>query len=269
MIEASREVFWGIPQLLRTLFYFAAVLAFAIFLIGSWFKVSVWLKGRDDPFDNVYQKSVFGLIMMSLRYFFSRDCLLAQRVMARSKPRGIMLIFVYWGFIILFIGTLMVAVDYDLGLDILKGRFYLYFSLVLDIAGGLAFISLLFYIFRRYLFFSNEVVSSWDDAVVLILLFMIVLSGFCIEGIRFARFNPPLMDWSPIGAMFSLFFKTVTDDHSSLQLLYRIFWVFHGLCAFTFIAYIPFSKQFHMFASQITTMEASMRETNLKGFVHE
>ncbi len=269
ILDATREVFWNIPQLLKTVFYAAAALSIIIFLAGSWFRISVWQRGRDDPSDHISNKTVFGLIGMSLRYFFSKDCLLASRVMERSKPRGVMLIFVYWGFIILFIGTLIVAFDYDFGLNLLKGKLYLYFSLILDIAGGLALISLLFYILRRYMFSKHAVVSNWDDAVVLILMFLVVLSGFCIEGLRLARFDPPLMDWSPIGAIFSLFFSEFAKELSTLRILYRILWIFHSLSALTLIAYIPFSKQFHMFAAQITTLEASMRKKALKEVVHE
>lgn len=268
MLEASREVFGDIPQIIRTAFYIAAILTVVIFTAGSWFKVSIWLRGKDDPSDLVSGKSAFWFIRNSLLYFFSKDCLFARRVMDKSKLRGVMLIFVYWGFIVLFIGTLIVAVDYDLGLNILRGEFYLYYSFVLDVAGGLALISLFFYILRRYVFSRNAVVSSWDDAFVLVLMFLIVLSGFCLEGVRLTRFNPPIMDWSPVGAAFSLFFKSIIPEHSSLKFLYRIFWIFHALSAFAFIAYIPFSKQFHMFAAQITTMEASGRKSNLREVIH-
>ncbi|GAB4423111.1 MAG: hypothetical protein OHK0032_18320 [Thermodesulfovibrionales bacterium] len=268
MLEASREVFGDIPLSLRSIFYAAALIAVAIFFIGSWFKVSIWLRGRYDPSDCLSKKSASGLIKTSLLYIFSVDCLIARRVMQKSKLRGIMLIFVYWGFIILFMGTLIVAVDYDLGLNILKGKFYLYFSLILDITGGLALISLSFYILRRYVFSRHSVVSGWDDAIVLTLMFLVVFSGFCIEGIRLARLNPPFMDWSPVGAIFSLIFTTFMGG-ISFPLLYRVFWMFHAISAFTFIAFIPFSKQFHMFAAQITTLEASKRRTDLWGIVHE
>lgn len=268
MTEASREVFGNIPSLVRVLFYSAAAVSIAFFVIGSWLKVSVWIKGRDDPFDSV-SKSFFGLARTSFLYFFSRDCLLAKRVMERSRLRGLMLIFVYWGFIILFIGTVIVAIDYDLGLHVLKGGFYLVYSFVLDVAGWLALISLLFYILRRYVFLRHAVVSSWDDAVVLVLMFLIVLSGFCVEGVRLARFNPPSMDWSPAGAVFASAFARLVPGQAALDMLHRVFWIFHALAAFLFIGYIPFSKQFHMFATQIITREAEKRKSRLWEIVHE
>lgn len=268
MVEASREVFWEIPSVLRVMFYIAAAVSLLSFAAGSWFKVKIWLKGKDDPMDQVSRQGALGLIWMSVRYLFSGDCLLARRVFAKNALRGVMLIFVYWGFVILFVGTLIVAVDYDLGLKILRGPFYLWYSLVLDIAGGLALLSLSFYLLRRYVFSRKAVVSSWDDAFVLVLMFLIVLSGFSIEGIRLARLAPPGMDWSPVGAAFAALFRLLAGDGDALRPLYISIWLLHGLSVFTFIAYLPFSKQFHMFAAQITTMEATTRKSGLKEVVH-
>lgn len=268
MVEASREVFGDIPGFVRVIFYICAAGAVFMFVFGAWLKASIWLRGTDDSFEYVSKKSIFGLMKLSIVYLFSKECLFAKRVMAKSRLRAVMLMFVYWAFIILFIGTVIVALDYDLHLNILRGQFYLYYSLMLDIAGGLALISLFFYILRRYVFSRNRVVSSWDDAFVLNLMFVIVLSGFCIEGTRLARFSPPMMDWSPVGAFFSTIIGSLVREPEPLKALYRFFWVFHALSAFTFIGYLPFSKQFHMFTAQITTLEASKRKENLWEVIH-
>ncbi len=269
MLEQSREVFGDIPSLFKTIFYISAVAAMVIFIIGSWLRVSVWSKGGDDTLDHATKRSPLGLIKISMLYIFSRDCLFSRKVIERSKARALMLICVYWGFIILFIGTIIVAVDHDLGLDILKGRFYLWYSFVLDIAGGLFTVGLLFFISRRYIFSKGAVVSGWDDAVVLVLMFLIALSGFCVEGIRLARIDPPAMDWSPVGALFSDIFRSAIPDDGMLLVLYRFFWALHVFVALFFIAFLPFSKQFHMFAAQITTLEASMRRSKLMRLVHD
>ena len=268
MVEASREVFGDIPGFVRIIFYISAAAAVFMFVFGAWLKASIWLRGKDDSFDYVSKKSMLGLAKLSVVYLFSKDCLFAKRVMVKSRLRAVMLMFVYWGFIILFIGTIIIALDYDLHLNILRGQFYLWYKLILNIAGGLALISLLFYILRRYVFSRNKVVSSWDDAFVLNLMFLIVFSGFCIQGTRLARFHPAMMDWAPVGAFFSMIIGAIVQGQGLLKTIYRIFWIFHALCAFTFIGYLPFSKQFHMFTAQITTLEASRRKANLWEVIH-
>lgn len=269
MMEQSREVFGDIPSLLKTIFYMSSAAATVIFIIGLWLKVSVWSKGRNDELDYTTIQPPLKLIKTSMLSIFSKDCLFSRKVMERSKTRALMLICVYWGFIILFMGTIIVAVDYDLGLDFLKGRVYLWYSLTLDIAGGLFTLGLLFFISRRYIFSKGKVVSGWDDAVVLVLMLLIALSGFCVEGIRLARIDPPAMDWSPVGSLFSAIFKSAISDGGMLLALYRFFWALHVFVALFFIAFLPFSKQFHMFAAQITTLEASMRRSKLMRLVHE
>jgi hypothetical protein len=57
---------------------------------------------------------------------------LGQQKTLREWP-GLLHFLVYAGFIVLFIGTLMVAVHEDLGIHFLYGHFYLFYSLTLDI----------------------------------------------------------------------------------------------------------------------------------------
>jgi len=261
----SREVFIYIPPLLRMLFYLASMLSLFIFIIGFYSRVSLWLRGREEPHDLLSRRlSILDLIRMSFFYFFSKDCLLARRVMKRSKPRGIMLIFIYWGLTILFIGTVTVALDHYLGLGILKGFFYLSFSLILDIAGLASFIGTVFFLIRR-VFLSREIVSGWDDKPLLLMIALIILTGFSVEGIRLAITEPPLMDLSFVGALFALIFK-----HLDVRpFFYSVIWSIHVFFALLFIGFIPFSKQFHMFAAQLTSQDSLYREESLQGLVHD
>ncbi len=269
MFDASREVFGEIPRFIKILFYISASVSVVFFCAGSWLRFSLWMKGRDDPNDVVSQSSVLDLMKMSLLYFFSPDCLLARRVWRRSRIRALMLISVYWGFTILFFGTVILAIDYDAGLQILKGKVYLWYSLTLDIAGAFLLFGCAFFLLRRYVVSRKTIVSGWDDALVLLLLFTLALSGFCIEGARLMRLDPPLMDFSPIGAFFARTLCYFISESSSLALFYQLCWILHAFLALFFIAYLPFSKQFHMFAAQITTLEASVRQSTLMGVNHE
>ncbi len=260
----SREVFIFIPPSLKLVFYIFSLLSILVFLTGLYFKISIWQRGEDSKDSVIKDSSFLYLLSLSLRYFFSKECLLAKRVMDKSRLRGLMLIFIYWGFIILFAGTVIVAVDHYLKLNILQGTFYLLFSLVLDFSGLLVLTASAFYILRR-IFFSKDVVSGWDDLPLLILISIIVISGFSIEGARIAITRPPLMDLSLVNALFSLIVKKDFFTPS----VYIIFWIIHVFSALLFIAFIPFSKQFHMFSATITTKDAVFREKNLRRLVHE
>jgi nitrate reductase gamma subunit len=95
-------------------------------------------------------------------------------------------------------------------------------------------------------------VKSSQDGILLGLLFLVVISGFLVEGIRIAALNPPAADWSPVGFACGVMIKKLVGAEA-LKPLYIGVWTIHFLFAFSFIAYIPFSKYEHIFAAQIST----------------
>lgn len=259
-MEASRTAFWNVPESVQLVFYVLAVLTLVLFLFGIWDRISLWLRGRDEDSEVLTGVGITGLIKLSLVNFFSMDCFFARRVFKRSKLRGIMLIFIVWSFIALFIGTVLVSLDHYLRLNFLRGTTYLAFSLILDLAGGFLLLGTAVALLRRYVFKPERMVGSLEDGVILMLLLSVVLSGFAVEGLRLAVTKPLSNDWSPVGAIFAEFLKMALGANlTALSSFYITVWILHFLFAFSFIVYIPYSKQFHMFAAQITTLAAAER----------
>src|SRR2546422_8513590 len=61
------------------------------------------------------------------------------RTLSQAYP-GIMHAIMFWGFLALFMGTVLATIDYDItlpfwGYKLLKGRFYLFYETVLDLFG--------------------------------------------------------------------------------------------------------------------------------------
>lgn len=259
-MEASRPAFSNVPESLQSVFYILAALTIILFLLGMWTRISLWLRGKDEDSEVLTGVGITGLIKLSLVNLFSMDCFFARRVFKRSKLRGIMLILIVWSFIILFIGTVLVSLDHYLRLNFLRGTTYLAFSLILDLAGGFLLLGTAAALLRRYVFKPERMVGSLEDGVILMLLFLTVLSGFTVEGLRLAVTKPLSNDWSPVGAIFTEFGKMVLGtNQAALSSSYITAWILHFLFAFSFIVYIPYSKQFHMFAAQITTLAAAER----------
>src|SRR4030095_11532126 len=75
---------------------------------------------------------------------------LGQQKTLREFP-GLLHLFVYAGCLVLFIGTLMVAVHEDLGLHFLYGNFSLFYSLTLDVFGLLCMVGVAGLTYRRYI----------------------------------------------------------------------------------------------------------------------
>jgi len=116
----------------------------------------------------------------------------------------------FWGMLLLFIGTVLVLIQVDFtqplfDLDFLKGSFYLAFSLILDIAGAVVIVMLCGFIVRRYFYRPKGLVTTKDDYLIAGLLIAILLTAYLIEGARMAvtelNQNPTLALYSPVGLL--------------------------------------------------------------------
>src|SRR5665811_320723 len=97
----------------------------------------------------------------------------------------------FWGFGVLFIGTLLVMAQSDFfdllfHIKFLQGGFYEFFSLALDLAGLVALLMLGGLLVRRFIVRPKGLETIRDDYLVHALLFAILLTGFVIEGVRMA-----------------------------------------------------------------------------------
>jgi nitrate reductase gamma subunit len=242
--------FWNIPDGLIKAFYVFAGLTVIIFVLGFWDKLRIWSKGMDAD-QELKDMGPIRLIWLSATKFFSSDCIFAKRVFPRSVIRGLMLMGIMWGFTILFLGTAGRTLNYYI-VQFLEGGIWLLFSLILDTAGFLLLVGTGFGLYRKYIGKPERMVKSPQDGILLGLLFLAVISGFLVEGIRIAALNPQAADWSPVGFVSGVIIKSLVGVEA-LKPLYIGAWTLHFLFAFSFIAYIPFSKYEHIFAAQIST----------------
>jgi nitrate reductase gamma subunit len=257
-MEAMREVYWNIPAAWKFFFLSVATIGTSLFFLGLWTRVRIWSQGRDEE-NELKGLGTRELIQLSILKFFSRDCILAKRLFARSWFRGVMLLFIVWSFLALFSGTVLVTLEHYFNLRFfLVGRVYLIFSLILDIAGGFLLVGIAAALIRRYTAALDRRISTPEDVAFLGLLFVVVLLGYSVEGFRLAILNPPGFDWSPVGGLFARAAAALLPQES-LPLAHRTAWLIHGIAAQVFIAYIPFSKMFHLVAAQISTTVSSSR----------
>jgi Fe-S oxidoreductase len=93
--------------------------------------------------------------------------------------------------------------------------------------------------------------NNFDDLVVLSMLFIILISGFLIEGLRLAVNRPEWSDWSPAGLLVANFLSDTGIAKTTMLSLHVYTWWFHLIWSLAFIAYIPYSKLFHVFTAPI------------------
>jgi len=237
----SRKVFWNISY--HWILYLLLALLLAIFIYGLYRRIQLWrLGGSENRYDRIGQR-LWGVVKFAI----------AQSQVLKELYPGLMHFAIFAGFVLLLIGTMTVSFDYDIWGLILRqpsfliGNFYLYFSLVLDIAGVVVAIGLIIALFRRYIQRPSRLNNQIDDAIALVGLFAIIISGFFVEASRIAATQPPWEVWSPIGYALSGFFSGLSTQ--TVQWWHRMIWWIHLILAFAFIGYIPYSKLFHLFST--------------------
>jgi nitrate reductase gamma subunit len=135
----------------------------------------------------------------------------------------------------------------------------------MDVAGGLLLVGLLMALARRYLFRPAYWVSVRGDGMVLALFALVVVLGFVMKGVRLAGLGVAALAVSPVGGAFGLALGAlVGGDAAALATMYPTLYLLHAGAAFALLAYVPFSRLFHLLAAQITTF-AAREEANRSG----
>ena len=244
----TREIYWNIGNGATTLvpMYLFAVASMAVLAWGFLQRVKIYKQGK--PLNRTDELGVRIARLV-------RDVLLQVKVLQVKGP-GVAHGLFFLGFFLLFLGTCLIVIQADFtdlffGVKFLKGNFYLFFSVVLDIAGLVAIVMLGGLLVRRYIVRPEGLETKKDDALMHGLLFAILVSGFVIEGARMAvtEMGTPLALWSPLGLLFAKGLASFGEE--SLRSIHRLTWWFHLLLVMAFIVAIPFTKFRHMFTTSL------------------
>lgn len=246
-MEATREIYWNVGHGVILPMYFFAFIAMAVFLYGFYRRFATYKQG----------KTLNRLDRLPERIFLLLKNTFAQAQVLRVFGPGSLHALFFWGFGLLFIGTLLIMAQVDFTQPIfdwmfLKGTFYKLFSLVLDVAGFVALVVLGGLFVRRFFVKPEGLETILDDYVMHALLFAILLTGFVVEGMRIADTelvtNPGLALFSPVGRLFGkLFFLGMKAE--ALSRAHKILWWVHFFLSMGFIVIIPFTKLRHIFTT--------------------
>jgi hypothetical protein len=262
MTEAIRQIYWNIGEAFGgTVLYLMAIAALAILTWGVLRDIGRWRKGRPDA--RIDQLP--GRLIESLAQVFG------QKKVLKDRRPGSMHALIFFGFLALFIGTDIIAVEEDftvplIGPDagrILVGWFYQSYELILDTMGLVFLAGLIWAAWRRYQTKPDRLNNRATDLWVLATLLYITVTGYLIEGLRLANqtidglavFDQPWAANSYAGYTLATVFRAIgLGGGSGAALgLHIFFWLTHAAVTFAFIASIPFSKFKHIFYTPINT----------------
>ncbi|MES2012442.1 MAG: heterodisulfide reductase-related iron-sulfur binding cluster [Pseudomonadota bacterium] len=270
--EITRVLFENFQPQAIHLFYAIGYLAIAVFMYGVYVQVRKYRRGRPDGSWN----DLFHRFIEMLKTMGSHRTLV-RRDKSAGRAHGL----IFFGFVLLFTGTSIITLEYDIlkplfGMQFWYGNFYLIFSLVLDLAGLGVVAGLLYMMYRRQwlnlpkLDYKRVDRQAGDpdfdrseyrreDWAFLWSFILIVITGFVLEATRLVWLSgrPEVWDyrlWSPVGAMLAQLMQLLGLSAEAAGSLRVGLWWFHGLLSLTFIACIPYTKIKHIFTAASSLM---------------
>jgi len=238
--EVGREVFGNISPPLQALFYvgIASFLPLTLYLFSL--RARNWERGSSEDRTGRWAER--------LR---SAGTGLAMKTLLRDRAAGLMHAMIYYGFIVLFLGTVTLEIDHLLpgSLKFLEGNTYKVYSAILDLAAVVFIVGIVWAVGRRYgqRPWRLRMKSKAEDAWILLTLGLIGVSGLATEAARISlQDRPDHETWSVVGYPLSyLFPQSVAGGW------HRAFWIAHAVGFVAFLVLLPTTKLRHMFTSPV------------------
>ncbi|MDE3074802.1 MAG: 4Fe-4S dicluster domain-containing protein, partial [Chloroflexota bacterium] len=237
----TRQILFNVDLAGQVALYALMAPAMALLAFGLARRAAMWQLGQpENRFDHLAGRTWAAI----------RASILHGRTVRRSNLYGgLMHLAIFWGFVVLLIGTIIVMIESDitvplLGWSFYRGGFYLGFKVAMS-AAGVALIAgvLMAYAVRARRPRVKE--TSRDDLLLLTALFVLTLQGFLLQALRQAAVNDPWLAWS-FGS-YPLVLLVRPLPLPSLLTLHSWMWWTHFLSANLFVGYIVYSKMVHVF----------------------
>ncbi len=253
-MEPTREVFWNIQ--LGVIIDVLAAVAVGVFVYAFYRRVRLWRIGRPDDRLHPLGKRIRALIKYKIVHLLLHGKFfgVTRGLRFRELYPGIIHFLIFSGCIVLFIGTVLVSTSHYF-YEFFEGSVYLGFSLVLDIFGLLLITGVILAMYRRYIQKPDRLDNRMEDLMALLLLLILAVSGFVVEGLRIAatelKTSPDWAVWSPGGYVLALGFSGL--QQSTLLLWHQLTWWLHVLLALAVIIYVSltWNRLWHIIVSPI------------------
>jgi len=253
-----------------------SMIALLLFLLGIVLTVSFWFQGTvgdpsfstDEKISYVSEKMwqiIFSRKILTLLKVFVVDILFLRRILKESLSRWTIHSLIYLPFFLrFFIGLILLILSKVFPMSpavaLLLDKNYSFLAFTFDFLGLCIIIGIVGAMMRRFQSRSQKALATGQDFLVLGLIGGILLTGFVVEGMRILLTAIPLPVALPsfLGYPISLFLGLFPIRW---EVVYPYGWYIHAILTGALIAYLPFSKMFHILVSPLVFMiKALMRE---------
>jgi Fe-S oxidoreductase/nitrate reductase gamma subunit len=263
-----RVIFWNIS--FSWVMYILAALVVVAFLYGFARRRRLWHVGKADERTGggfVKRWKIFLGTAVVDGFFHRKFLAVAENQGHRPvrtadlRPResfgGIAHYFIFSGMILLFLGTATDTVSHDM-YYFLYGNVYLAQVVLLDYGGLITLIGVALFAYRRYIRRPERLDNQSQDAIALVLVSVLVITGFFIQAVRLAYVHPAWEWWTPIGKIISLAFGAASP--AALLTAHRGLWWFHALLALGTIGYVAltWNRFWHIFVAPMNIFSRNL-----------
>ncbi len=239
-MQITREIMWNIPPAMKTSMYALLAVATIIFIYGLYRQYQFITNGQ----------GLQSLMSDRLHWKQFLSTIFFQGKVTRNQYVAIFHSLIFYGFIILWIATDLVAIHYDTPLKIFQGTTYKVVSLLADLAGVAILIGIALAFYRRYIIKPDYLSATRPNRELFMygMLISLVVVGFLLEAIRIQATGFPSFEqtFSPIGWMLAVLIDKLPTTETTLSTSYQVLWFLHMLNTMVFLACIPFSKFSHL-----------------------
>ncbi|NUN96056.1 MAG: (Fe-S)-binding protein [Candidatus Omnitrophica bacterium] len=269
--QLTRPIYWNVEFPGIDLFIpVVGILLVAGVVYGFFQRVRMWraLGQPEIRWDRTWER-----LLRVVRTGFGQ-----RRILTHSYG-GKMHTLILVGFVLLFIGTVLVAIERDICQKLLGirpvaflfGHFYSVFSFILDLAGVMVVVGCLMALYRRAFLKPRHLYGNTGFGKWTVFLLVVTLTGFYVEAARIAHSafviegdhiveaESALEKWaSPIGYMLSLVLPSAAVSPKAQHL---VMWWGHAVLSLGFILGFAYSILLHAFTGPANIFFARFEST--------
>ncbi|KNZ69131.1 Nitrate reductase gamma subunit [Thermincola ferriacetica] len=229
-------------------FWIVQSLGLLLFASGMAYKISFYFKAQRK---SLYKKPDY-LIMLRA---FLREVLFQKQLAEKSFIRWFAHMAIFYGFMgLLLLSAIAVALETviprgsGLSLYMLYGQGHNYYKAAGDLFGLFILTGLVVAFIRRYILRDSQLDTDFYDSVTLVILFVLVLTGFLLEAARIALAEPtPALQYSFFGYQLAGLLRGMPG----IKAVATGLWVCHSTLNALLFAYLPHSKLLHIISSPL------------------
>jgi Fe-S oxidoreductase/nitrate reductase gamma subunit len=247
----TREIFGNVDDLSKVVFYALAAASIGCFAWGVYRRARLWRRGRktDRP---ISWRTVSARLLNLVA--------LQSKVRQGRRWAGGAHCLLFGGFVVLFIGTILIAIEHY-GATLVgreptdplfhKGLYYAVFEVVLETAGLAMLAGCVWFIGRR-LRGDTSVGYRALDSLVLATLVLLGITGYLAEGLRIIHQQTPQPGFSYVGLGAARLFELIGVTRDGAAMIHLALWWTHTVLALGFIAAFPYTRLLHSIAGVVS-----------------